>query len=60
MDVSLTGITLLNNFWGSIMMLFATWFSGEMDEASTASVRFTKEGIFRTVGSCVVGTAISF
>ena len=43
-DISLTGITLLNNFWGSIMMLSAVWFSGEMDEARSA--RLTKEGIF--------------
>ena len=42
------------------MMLSGTSFSGEMDEARSASARLTKEGIFKIGRSCVVGTAISF
>mmetsp|Transcript_59736 Transcript_59736/g.159000 ORF Transcript_59736/g.159000 Transcript_59736/m.159000 type:complete len:240 (-) Transcript_59736:35-754(-) len=59
-DISLTGVTLLNNFWGSLMMLSAAWFSGEMDDLRSASARLTREGAFWILGSCVVGTAISF
>ena len=48
--INLTGITLLNNFWGSIMMLSTVWFSRR-----SARGRLTKEGIFWIVGELCCG-----
>lgn len=59
-DISTTGVTLISNFWGAVIVLFAGWATGELTEVPAAVSRLKQvEGTW-IILSCVVGTSISF
>lgn len=58
-DISLTGVTLISNFWGFVILIFFAWLKNEFAEISMVS-SLSGLQIFFIVGSCIVGTGISF
>ena len=58
--ISLTGVTMISNAWGFVILLFAAWLKDEFEEVPPALSALTGLQISRIVGSCVVGTSTSF
>merc|ERR1719284_2157564 len=54
-DISLTGVTLISNFWGFVILIFFAWLKNEFAEISMVS-SLSGLQIFFIVGSCIVGS----
>jgi len=59
-DISLSGVTMISNAWGFVILLFVAWLKNEFEEVPPALSALSGLQVFWIVGSCVVGTGISF
>ena len=59
-DISLSGVTLLNNLWGCMLMLIAAVVLGELQELPVLLTSLGSEHVIWILCSCFVGTCISF
>jgi len=59
-DISLSGVTLLNNLWGCMFMLIAAVVLGELQELPVLLKSLGSEHVIWILCSCFVGTCISF
>merc|ERR1719401_2359799 len=59
-DISKTGITLLNNLLGLIPVCVVIWLKGEFHQAGAAFAGLDAKGILWICLSCVVGSGISY
>merc|ERR1719440_1216818 len=59
-DISKTGVTLLNNLEGLVPLLVVAALKNEFREIPAAFAGLTGTGIFWVCASCVVGVAISY
>jgi len=59
-DISLAGVTLISNAWGSLILLLAAWFNHEFQALPSALSSLTHLQFGAIVASCIVGTGISF
>jgi len=59
-DISKTGVTLLNNLEGLVPMLIAALWKGELHEAPTVMANLGAHGWAIVAASCVVGVGISY
>ena len=59
-DISLSGVTLLNNLWGCMFMLIAAVVLGESQELPVLLKSLGSEHVIWILCSCFVGTCISF
>jgi len=59
-DISKTGVTLINNLLGSIPMLIAAWATGELPLVHAAALTMSKLDVFYVAMSCVIGLGISY
>lgn len=59
-DISKTGVTLLNNLLGLAPILMAAWWKGELAQVSAAAAGLSHLGVCWVVASCVVGVGISY
>ena len=58
-DISLSGVTLLNNLWGCMFMLIAAVVLGELHELPVVLKSLGSEHVIWILCSCFVGTCIS-
>ena len=54
-DISLSGVTMISNAWGFVILLFVAWLKNEFEEVPPALSALSGLQIFWIVGSCVVG-----
>jgi len=59
-DISKTGVTLLNNIEGMVPLLIVAWIKNEFHEIGPAFSALDTMGIIWVVASCVVGVGISY
>merc|ERR1719284_1171349 len=59
-DISLSGVSMISNAWGFVILLFVAWLKNEFEEVPPALSALSGLQVFWIVGSCVVGTGISF
>merc|ERR1719456_2140571 len=59
-DISKTGVTLLNNVFGMVPMIPAVYLSGEHTEITDALAGLSGTALFWIVVSCAVGVGISY
>mmetsp|Transcript_65630 Transcript_65630/g.203181 ORF Transcript_65630/g.203181 Transcript_65630/m.203181 type:complete len:335 (+) Transcript_65630:84-1088(+) len=59
-DISKTGVTLLNNLEGMVPILFVAWFKGEIYEVPQVLAHLGTAGWVWIFASCVVGAGISY
>mmetsp|Transcript_21751 Transcript_21751/g.38992 ORF Transcript_21751/g.38992 Transcript_21751/m.38992 type:complete len:334 (+) Transcript_21751:146-1147(+) len=59
-DISKTGVTLINNAFGAIPMVIAAYLTGEFDPASAALAQLGKLDMLYVAMSCVIGLGISY
>eukprot|EP00928_Gymnodinium_smaydae_P048111 TRINITY_DN3214_c0_g1_i3.p1 TRINITY_DN3214_c0_g1~~TRINITY_DN3214_c0_g1_i3.p1 ORF type:complete len:347 (+),score=47.01 TRINITY_DN3214_c0_g1_i3:109-1149(+) len=59
-DISLTGITLLNNLLGMIPLLAVACLTHEFAELPTAVADLDSRAVFFVAASCIVGVGISY
>jgi len=59
-DISKTGVTLINNLLGSIPMLIAAWATGELPLVHAAALTMSKLDVFYVAMSCVICLGISY
>jgi len=59
-DISKTGVTLLNNALGMVPLFFVALFTGELAKAPAAFAALSNTGLFWVGISCVVGLGISY
>mmetsp|Transcript_3014 Transcript_3014/g.8712 ORF Transcript_3014/g.8712 Transcript_3014/m.8712 type:complete len:316 (-) Transcript_3014:130-1077(-) len=59
-DISLTGVTLISNAWGFLILLAVAWFSNEFAEIPPAVAALQGPQMWWILCSCVVGTSLSF
>merc|ERR1719343_1074915 len=59
-DISNTGVTLLNNLLSMIPLFFIAFFNGEFKQVPDSLDKLDKLGWFYLLASCLVGVGISF
>ena len=59
-DISLSGVTLLNNLWGCMFMLITAVVLGELQELPVLLKSLGSEHVVWILCSCFVSTCISF
>jgi len=59
-DISVSGITLLNNLLGLAPLLVAAWWEGEPKQLFVVLAGLDRFGAAMVCGSCVVGVGISY
>jgi len=61
-DISKTGVTLLNNFCGTIPLVVVMFFTGEVHELPEAFAKLSGNNyaIFMVIASCIVGVGIGY
>jgi len=59
-DISKTGVTLINNLLGSVPMMIAAYATGELAEVHAATSTMSKLDVFYVAMSCVIGLGISY
>lgn len=59
-DISKTGVTLLNNSLAMIPLAMIAYFRGEFKEVGSAAASLSNLGAFWVCSSCVVGLGISY
>jgi len=59
-DISKTGVTLLNNALGMVPLFFVALFTGELTKAPSAFAALSSIGFFWVGISCLVGLGISY
>ena len=59
-DISLSGVTLLNNLWGCMFLLFAAVVLEKLQELPVLLKSLGSEHVIWILCSCFVGTCISF
>jgi len=59
-DISKTGVTLLNNALGMVPLFLVALFTGELAKAPAAFTALSRTGFFWVGSSCVVGLGISY
>mmetsp|Transcript_4524 Transcript_4524/g.14530 ORF Transcript_4524/g.14530 Transcript_4524/m.14530 type:complete len:321 (+) Transcript_4524:78-1040(+) len=59
-DISKTGVTLLNNLEGIVPIIIVAWIKREFDDIVPAFQHLSALGIVWVVASCVVGVGISY
>jgi len=59
-DISTSGVTLLNNLLGMIPLFFVAIYSGEMEKMSGVAENLGSHGVMWVIASCVVGVGISY
>jgi len=59
-DISKTGVTLINNLLGSVPMMIAAYTTGELAEVHAATGTMSKLDVFYVAMSCVIGLGISY
>eukprot|EP00413_Alexandrium_margalefii_P035993 CAMPEP_0204581318 /NCGR_PEP_ID=MMETSP0661-20131031/44570_1 /ASSEMBLY_ACC=CAM_ASM_000606 /TAXON_ID=109239 /ORGANISM="Alexandrium margalefi, Strain AMGDE01CS-322" /LENGTH=335 /DNA_ID=CAMNT_0051590487 /DNA_START=40 /DNA_END=1047 /DNA_ORIENTATION=+ len=59
-DISKTGVTLINNLLGMLPLLAAAWFKGELGQAPASLMQLPPRDLYLISASCVVGVGISY
>lgn len=59
-DISKTGVTLLNNLEGMVPLLFVAWLKGEFHQVPLALTHLSATGWCWVLASCAVGAGISY
>jgi len=59
-DISKTGVTLINNLCGSVPMLIAAYATGELAAVPSAIATMSNLDMFYVAMSCVIGLGISY
>jgi len=59
-DISMTGVTLLNNLMGMVPLVVMAWLNGEFSKAPAAFAELNTVGWGWLLASCVVGAGISY
>jgi len=59
-DISKTGVTLINNLLGSVPMILAAYATGELAKVHSAITNMSNLSVFYVALSCVFGLGISY
>jgi len=59
-DISKTGVTLINNLFGAVPLAIAAYVTGELSHVHTAIGHLSQLDVFYLIMSCIIGLGISY
>jgi len=59
-DISKTGVTLINNLFGAVPLAIAAYVTGELSHVHTAIGHLSQLDMFYLIMSCIIGLGISY